>query len=151
MSLHAVSLACMQFHELACSSMSLHTVPWASMQLQKLECSFMSLHAIPWAYMQFNELACSLVPYFWAAHRTSQCVFIGFHLFYCDRAVCSKHHTHLDRRDHSYTASQNPLAFGPCACTQSHPATIRYSLNTLVLAPMIAKSGWPWKIPEQGF
>ena len=50
-------------------------------------------------------------------------IFTYFHLFYCDRAVGSKHHTPLDRRDHFYTESQNPLAFGPCACTQSHPAT----------------------------
>ena len=61
-SLHAVTWACMQLHELACSYMS-------SMQFYDLACSYMSLHAVPF------ELACSymslhVVPFFvWAAHK----------------------------------------------------------------------------------
>ena len=42
-------------------SISLHTVPWACMQFHELECSSMSLNSIPWAWMQFQEHSCSSI------------------------------------------------------------------------------------------
>ena len=59
--------ACMQFPELAWSSMSLHEVPWACMQFHELSCSFMSLNTVPF--------------FVWAAHKNfAVLVFHGFDL-----------------------------------------------------------------------
>ena len=46
MSLHAGSWACMQVHELACTSLSLHAIPWACIQFPKLSWSSMRLYAV---------------------------------------------------------------------------------------------------------
>ena len=47
--------ACIQVHELACSSMSLHTVPWACMKFHEVTWSSMGLHAVAF--------------FVWAAHK----------------------------------------------------------------------------------